>query len=33
MYLTSEGAGLQARNQDLKSKKVEYLDENEVFDV
>ena len=33
MYLTDEGQELQKRNTDLVQNKVNYLNENEVFDV
>lgn len=33
LYLTGEGNELQKRNKELKDGKVDYLSENEVFDV
>ncbi|MGM0453896.1 MAG: hypothetical protein ACQERN_12090 [Thermodesulfobacteriota bacterium] len=33
LFLTGEGEELQKRNKELKNQKVDYLSENEVFDV
>ena len=33
MFLTKQGSELLERNKDLKSKKVDYLTEDEVFDA
>jgi len=33
MFLTEQGSDLLERNKDLKSKKTDYLTEEEVFDV
>ncbi len=33
MFLTSEGTELQDRNKDLEQGKIDYLSENDVFDV
>ncbi len=33
LFLTEKGSELLKRNKDLKSKKVEYLSEDEAFDV
>ncbi|WP_446011822.1 hypothetical protein [Candidatus Electrothrix sp.] len=33
LFLTEKGSELLKRNQDLKSQKVEYLSEDEAFDV